>query len=900
MQTLSRLKNILCCLFILLATGVQAQDCTTIGQNPATAFPVCGTKTFTQQSVPQCGNKTIPGPPCNTPGGGTHTDKNPFWYKFTCYTTGTLGFVITPHQGDDDYDWQLFDITGHQPNDVYTNAQLYVSMNWSGDGGVTGASSAGTYLDVCSGPGQPLFSSMATLQQGHQYLLLISHFSNNQIGYDLSFTGGTASITDPNIPHLQQAAYNCGPYTIGIKLNKKIQCSSISANGSEFTLQPAAANILSARGVGCNNGFDTDSLLLQLDKALPIGSYRVTSRNGADGNTFLDACGNTLPIGENMPVTVLPSQPVPMGKISPVPCAPDQLILTFPAPIRCAAVAADGSDFLLTGPSPVRIKGALTNCNADGLTDTVTLLLDRRIIRDGTYTVTLVRGSDGNTVENECHLASPPGGKATFYIDPQPYVPLGKVSPPPCAPDQLTLSFQPAIRCSSVATNGSDFLITGPATVVITGATTTCDANGLTDKITLQLKDRILQAGNYQVKLATGTDGNTVQSECWQETPAGAVQPFTIDPQPQIQLRQIAAVGCAPTTVKIGMSIPVRCASIAADGSDFTISGPTTVRVIGATGDCNSQQLTDSISLQLADKIYLAGTYTVHLAAGRDGNTLQSECWQPATAGLQSIFRTADTVNANFDYTFERNCRITTFHFTHNGQHAVNTWNWQFDDGETATVQNPEKKYYDFGLKQARLTVSNGVCSHTLTKDIELKSAVQALFDVSPGPYCPMDVVTPVNKSTGTIISWKWDYGNGATSTGPLPLQMLYFPTRKEEDYRIRLIVENDAHCLDTAIRTIQAVNNCYIDVPTAFSPNNDGNNDYFYPLNAYKAVELHFAVYNRYGQLVFETTDWRRKWDGTIGGNPAGIGTYVWMLRYTEKESGKHVFRKGTTVLLR
>jgi gliding motility-associated-like protein len=95
-------------------------------------------------------------------------------------------------------------------------------------------------------------------------------------------------------------------------------------------------------------------------------------------------------------------------------------------------------------------------------------------------------------------------------------------------------------------------------------------------------------------------------------------------------------------------------------------------------------------------------------------------------------------------------------------------------------------------------------------------------------------------------------------------------------------------------------VTSCYIDVPTAFSPNGDGINDYLYPLSAYKAIDLYFAVYNRVGQKLFETTDWTKKWDGNVKGNPADIGTYVWMLRYTMKESGKKIFRKGTTVLIR
>src|SRR6478609_5204474 len=123
----------------VLTTSAWSQACTTLGQNPFSAFPVCGTTFFTQTSVPACGGRSIP-TMCNDR--AQYSDLNPYWYKFTCYTTGTLGFVIVPKNLGDDYDWQLFDITGHDPSDVYTTKSLIVSANWSGSSGSTGASPA--------------------------------------------------------------------------------------------------------------------------------------------------------------------------------------------------------------------------------------------------------------------------------------------------------------------------------------------------------------------------------------------------------------------------------------------------------------------------------------------------------------------------------------------------------------------------------------------------------------------------------------------------------------------------------------------------------------------------------------------------------------------------------------
>jgi gliding motility-associated-like protein len=154
--------------------------------------------------------------------------------------------------------------------------------------------------------------------------------------------------------------------------------------------------------------------------------------------------------------------------------------------------------------------------------------------------------------------------------------------------------------------------------------------------------------------------------------------------------------------------------------------------------------------------------------------------------------------------------------------------------------------------------------------------------------------------SAGKIIRWNWIFGNGRTSDQQFPPAQVYPIPEKERTVPVQLIVESDKMCLDTAIKFIKIVNNCYIAVPTAFTPNHDGRNDYLYPLNAFKATNLEFRVFNKYGQQLFETKDWTHKWDGTFNGNEQPSGVYVWMLQYTSIETGKKIFQKGTTVLIR
>ena len=658
-------------LFLIYKNGFAQTVCNGLGQNPGTAFPVCGTDTFSITSVAICGDRRVPGPCSATP----LTDKNPYWYKFTCFTAGTLGFVITPNTLADDYDWQIFDITNHNPADVYTDGSLFVACNWSGDGGLTGASSAGTSLARCDGRGVPKFSTMPTLIQGHEYLLLVSHFSNSQSGYALSFGGGTASITDPVIPGLQKARAACDGTKISIKLNKKMKCTSLAADGSDFTISPAVAPIKGAVGIGCSTGFDMDSVVITLSNFLPPGNYTVTIATGTDGNNLLDNCNRGIPSGQSLPITVFPQISTPMDSIAKTGCAPAELQLVFRDPMLCSSIAADGSDFVITGTSPVTVAGAAGICNADGY-------------------ATIIR----------VRLATP-----------------------------------------------------------------------------------IQVAGTYQLRLQTGSDGNTIFNECRGETIAGSFKTLT----------------------------------------------------------------------------------------------------------------TKDTVSALFTATTHFGCVADTIAYTHDGRNGVNKWQWSFDNGITSRAKDTSITWQTDGQKRATLIVSNGTCSDTAIASLLLSSRVTAAFEAT-AVVCPGDPATFRDTSTGPVVSWNWTFGNGNVSSSKNPTTQLYPSSNFTSDIPVQLIVMNNAGCADTAMHTIRVVGNCYIAIPKAFSPNNDGLNDYLYPTNAYKAKELTFRVYNRVGQLLFETRDWTNKWDGTFKGNPQDPGTYVWILTYTNIDSGKRIELKGSTVLIR
>jgi len=176
---------------------------------------------------------------------------------------------------------------------------------------------------------------------------------------------------------------------------------------------------------------------------------------------------------------------------------------------------------------------------------------------------------------------------------------------------------------------------------------------------------------------------------------------------------------------------------------------------------------------------------------------------------------------------------------------------------------------------------------------------LKAAFETT-NTLCPEDSASFKNESIGNIVSYYWNFKNGNSSLIKDPFPQKYPILLAEHSYPVSLVVQNDLGCFDTAVNSIRVLKSCYIAVPNAFTPNGDGLNDFLYPLNAFKADNLDFKVYNRLGQLVFESHDWTQKWDGTIKSEPQDAGIYVWTLEYILRDTGKHVFMKGSSVLIR
>ena len=154
------------------------------------------------------------------------------------------------------------------------------------------------------------------------------------------------------------------------------------------------------------------------------------------------------------------------------------------------------------------------------------------------------------------------------------------------------------------------------------------------------------------------------------------------------------------------------------------------------------------------------------------------------------------------------------------------------------------------------------------------------------------------NSSTSNdITEWNWYFvnNNGYTSTQTNPSYMF----EQSGNYPIALVVHNKYGCSDTIVKMITVVEEQNLYVPNSFTPNGDGHNDVFRVRGPNFAI-YYFAVYNRWGELMYETTDPSQGWDGYYKGNPSDPGVFGYYVKAKCGEGSEEIFKKGNVTLIR
>ncbi len=195
---------------------------------------------------------------------------------------------------------------------------------------------------------------------------------------------------------------------------------------------------------------------------------------------------------------------------------------------------------------------------------------------------------------------------------------------------------------------------------------------------------------------------------------------------------------------------------------------------------------------------YLPGTYTFYASQTVSG------CEGPRQPVSVTVL---DSITPGFDYTVRYGCKGDTLLFN-NYSAGATKYLWDFGDLVSDTAANPKHIYMTQDSFTIRLLAINGFCVDSISKKVQLIHPLNAAFTFTPQILCQDSLVSFTNTSVGTGLSYKWLFGNGATSND-INTDYTY---KKAGEYHVQLIATDFVPCHDTAKGTV------YVDSLSAIS----------------------------------------------------------------------------------
>ncbi len=227
---------------------------------------------------------------------------------------------------------------------------------------------------------------------------------------------------------------------------------------------------------------------------------------------------------------------------------------------------------------------------------------------------------------------------------------------------------------------------------------------------------------------------------------------------------------------------------------------------------------------------------------------------------------------------------------------GISSWLWNFGDGTSTSAPPLNHTFNNAGSFSVTLTVKdvNGCGSLPTANLVTINSAPP----VNAGPDKIIRIGSSVTIGASIPNPGNYDflwtpslYLNSTTVLNPVS------STNKKTIYTIHA-TDKSTNCSASDSMVVLPIS--IVQVPSAFTPNNDSKNDVFRVLETDLITEFDFIIFNRYGQVVFQTNDKYKGWDGTVNGKPSSPGGYVYILKYRSSNYNDRQIIQGTFILIR
>lgn len=323
---------------------------------------------------------------------------------------------------------------------------------------------------------------------------------------------------------------------------------------------------------------------------------------------------------------------------------------------------------------------------------------------------------------------------------------------------------------------------------------------------------------------------------------------------------------------------------IICDGQQTTLSGEGAVIYQWDNGVTDNQPFTPNQT----------STYTV---IGTDANGCQDSDDIIVTVELLPVPTFyADTLQG---------CEPLTVMFVNSTSGNFTNCTWNFGDGSGWTGCDTTYNLYDYDGTydvSLQMTSINGcVGSSTYTDYIYVEGNPNASF--VPSLYSVISLEPDVNfdnTSTGAV-SYLWDFGDGSSQSNEVSPSHT-FPDNVTTGYPVWLYAYSTIGCVDSAMVVIRVDEVIIFYVPNAFTPDGDEYNQFFQPVftSGFDPFDFNLKIYNRWGQLIFESNNVEEGWDGTFGETLVSDGVYNWKIEFKSISNDERFIHTGHVNVLK
>lgn len=203
---------------------------------------------------------------------------------------------------------------------------------------------------------------------------------------------------------------------------------------------------------------------------------------------------------------------------------------------------------------------------------------------------------------------------------------------------------------------------------------------------------------------------------------------------------------------------------------------------------------------------------------------------------------------------------------------------WSFSNGGSAFSQNASICFEKPGTYKGLHSVTNSFGCISIANDfvtVTVYPQPTAQFEADKTEVTELNALVNFKDLTkGDILKREWNFGGLAVSNEKDP----FYNFNAIGQNPVLLTVTNEFDCTHTSMQLIKVLPEFTFFAPNSFTPNSDGLNDVFLPKGmGWDITNYELMIYNRWGQKIFHTNDHTQAWDGSLKGNPAAIGEYIY-----------------------